>query len=254
MKRTLATGCILACVVACGTEDVQDDTRDDRTVEDRLSGPITIRYAAEVGNSLKATAYLTTNTRSVALKLTMPFTGDTALPASTLERFRADQAIEVTIVDGLHSWTVRAGANDLKSLNLTEFVDLYETSPSFSTVCGAEIAKAHVVLSDGKDTFEARLSVLDPWRLMGLYETNACEEFDDYGTYGWCSRINGVPCSAVVDCGSALGGTRRCDGDCYLDVGVFNDVCKCSINETACCNAILPPRPVATEETTRFEN
>jgi len=260
MKRYVVVGYILACFTACKTVE-NTPIESVPSVEDRLAGPITLTFSSEEGMSVVAISSLSTSSRPLAMRVTMPNTGEGALPPETLARLRTEKQIQVTVESGLDKWAVRGDTNATEMIDLQQFIDYFDNAETFLTLCGSDIAKARFTLSDGTHSFKSRITVLDPFRPFGLYpdSQSACKE-NDWFTANGCTRLNpDIACSAVIDCGTALGGTRRCSGDCRIVTGVFDDVCHCDINESLCCSQTLPPvtqppRPVTTEAATRFEN
>jgi hypothetical protein len=254
MKSYIALGCVLL-TVACRTDEHTDDPIEALpSVEERLSSPITLRYLGEEGTTITATAFIFTSSRPLALRVSMPNTGDGALSSDALARLRTEMQIEVTVESGLDAWAVRGVGNKVDKLDGAAFYTYFETSEAFPTLCGDQIAKARLLLSDGAHTFKSRFTVMDPFRPFGLYNTTHCKE------NGWfeansCTRVSAdIPCSHVIDCGTALGGTRRCTGECKFIGGFWDDLCQCEVNEATCCAQTLPPQPVKTEQQTQFEN
>lgn len=250
--RYLATGCVLAYFAACTAADEADEHEvpsvpsEQSNVEERLSGSFTIRYKSEDDNTLEVTAAMLTSTRPLILGLSMPMSGDQAIPAAALDRLRADGTLEITIVEGLDQWVVRGNGNELEALTLSELAHFYDTAPSFTTICGSAIAKARVTLSASEERFQARISVLDPWQPYAFYEDlhGSCEVIVDSWFWGQyhCQQITpGIQCTAIVDCGTILGGTRRCAGDCRVKHGFWGRYCMCEISESLCCNAPTQP-------------
>ena len=249
MTRSLVSSIALClCLAACGTEPVEPGAAAAPSIEEALAAEVTLVYDQESGDTVQATAFVAARPRSLVFKVTMPREGEAALPAATLARLRADRHVDVTIAGGVDAWVVRDPDTRTRVLSLAEFVPYYGTSAVFATLCGDTVAKAQLTLATPDGEFAARVSVLHPMRFFGIYSTTACET--EGGKWkGTCVPIGGVQCSAVVDCGTALGGTRRCGGTCHTIWGwVWND-CMCNVDEVACCNAPLPPPtcPVITE-------
>ena len=254
MKSYIALGCVLLSFACRSDEDTNDPIESFPTVEERLSSPITLRYLGEDGPMISATAFVFTSSRPLALQISMRNAGDGALSPETLARFRVEKQIEVTVEDGLDAWAVRGQMSDIDKLDRAAFYTYFETADAFPTICGDQIAKARLVLSDGAHTFKSRITVMDPFRPFGLYNSSHCVE------HVWgdkCERVSAdIPCSTVIDCGTALGGTRRCTGECKFTKGAWyeDDTCHCEINEATCCAQTLPPRPTKTEAQTEFKD
>lgn len=248
MKRTLVAAFLLSATLSACAESSQDEAAPAPSVGAALSAPITIGYLSEDTDTLTATATVAASPRSIALQVRMSLA---AVPPEVIAELRSKEELVVTLEDGLDAWTIREGVNGVASLDL-EGLAGFLAGANRPTMCGSQIAKARVLVSDGTTTFPARVAVLESRGLFGLYDDPDCLEKETWEwswvppfrwqTAEWCeSRYGGSGCSAVVDCGTALGGTRRCSGTCLQVDGVLNDVCKCDINETTCCNTPIPP-------------
>lgn len=239
-RSTLSSFALCLVLAACGTVPAEPDAVAAPSIEQALDADVTLIYDQEIGDTVQATAFIAAQPRALTIKVTMPREGDTALPAATLARLRHDRHIEVTIVGGTDAWVVRQADAETRVLTLAEFVPYYGTSAAFPTLCGDTVAKSQLTLATSEGEFDARISVLHPMHFFGIYATTACET--EGGKWkGTCVPIGGVQCSAVVQCGTALGGTRRCGGTCHTIPGyVWND-CMCNVDEVSCCTAPLPP-------------
>ena len=261
MKRSLVAGILFTATLSACAESTQDEADPAPSVGAALSAPITLGYLSEDADTLTATASVAASPRSLSLQVRMSMP---AVPPEIIAELRSKEELRVTIEGGLDAWTIREGVNGVASLDL-EGLAAFLAGPTHPTMCGSQIAKARVMLSDGTTMFPARVSVLESRGLFGLYDDPDCLEKETWEwswvppfrwqVAEWCeARNGGSGCSAVVDCGTALGGTRRCSGTCYQVDGVLNDVCKCDINETTCCNAPLPPqRPVVQQNAAEVE-
>lgn len=252
IRPLIASVFALSCLVACATDE--ELAAPTASLDQALAAPITVRYVSETAETIRVSAYVSAAPRGLALNLTLPLVGAASMPPAVAERLRRDHELEVTIVDAMAGWSVRAPDNQLETLATATLAERIATATEFSTLCGDDIAQATVQLTDGDAEFVARVRAQHPLRPYGLHATTGCLEEGVWFGPNKCTPTLDSGCTAVVDCGTVLGGTRVCRGACLLQ-GYWNEVCMCNIDEVACCEAIVPPRgPIATEEVTQFEN